>query len=274
MADAASNNDVGPRYAPEVLREPGSLMLAHNESEGLQYHEASEGDYLPEKHSAGNPEKYEISPNDVQCHLPKSSQRRKRSRWLAVSIATSCALLSGLGIGVGIGYASHTSHGNAPTPSSASPVIATTPKPTPTSSGVISGTTGIANFQCNSTSTNNTYTTSSSANNGGIYTFTEDCFTDYETGLQTLANRTTVNVTDVGAATTYSFQSCMDNCVALNAKTGVLICQAVTYTANLTFAVQMAGSNCWLKNARGLRHNGRGDLGWNYNLMASAYLDL
>lgn len=76
---------------------------------------------------------------------------------------------------------------------------------------------------------------------------------------------------DLAAKTVYSFESCMDQCALYTGNQGdAQLCQAVTYSANLTGNVQANAGNCWLKSARGIRNN------WNpqdnYDLVASAYI--
>jgi len=273
MANSLPHNHGPMGFASEVLREQNGLIVVQNDSEGFKHFTANEYDHAMEKQPGVATEGQRMLPDDTAHLSPTSRQRRKRFGWLALALATFCALAVGLGIGIGVGYASHVNQGTTTAGGGPSTVTLTASVPTSTSSGVVSGTTGIANLQCNSTVENNAYT-AGATNYQGPSTFTEECYTDYQSGVSNFPNGTTVQVYDVNTATTYSFQSCMDNCVAFNKAKGSVSCRAVTYAANLTFAVQTHGANCWLKNTRGARHNDQGMDGWEYNLMASAYLNL
>ena len=89
----------------------------------------------------------------------------------------------------------------------------------------------------------------------------EECGIDYQVNV--LNWNSTSNITNVALRTTYSFEACMDQCSLFNsqqvspsqaANGGVDNCQAVTYNANLTFALADNGGNCWLKSSRGQKY--------------------
>lgn len=269
-----------------------------------QHLEAPAWDYSAEKRALSASEA-EPMPYEMQQQLPTSSVRQRPRRWVLIIIIVVVALAIGLGIGIGVMYASKAHHDNTlessnaaaatmtppATATSSAIVITSAPASVPTTlatssattsssttstrSGVTSGTTGIANLECNNTSIDNTYTTPSTVSNGGKpHTFTEECYTNYSIGPMVLANGTEVTVWDATVMTTYTYQSCMDNCVAYNAAQGAVVCQAITYYADLSAAIQRNGGNCWLKTSRGARHNGaEGDFA-DDGLLASAYLIL
>ncbi|KAF2716356.1 hypothetical protein K431DRAFT_19646 [Polychaeton citri CBS 116435] len=166
-------------------------------------------------------------------------------------------------------HADHPTSRSATMGSSASSAASTTastntiPSSTPTAT---SGTTGIAAFACNSSSISSTYTTSDDT------VFMEECYTDYASGSPTW-NSTSSEIANLGRATVYSFRACMQACDDYNNNVDPedTQCMAVSYNANLTYAVQAYGGNCVFKNTRGAGSNGED--GVDYGLVASAYVD-
>lgn len=260
MTGEARQESLRAKHAPELAGDRDGLMLAQPDSEGLQHHDP--GSDAPILDKEGH-----ITPDTSPNYLAAGGRRHNRFGWLTIA-AILIALAIGLGVGVGVGYAAHSSHGSdAARSKNAATVTVTASPPTTTIFGVTSGTTGISNLVCGN---NNSYTSPSYSSNQPN-TFTEVCNTDYGAGSQTLSNGTTVYVDNLKWNITYSFQHCMDNCVSYNAQMGAVICQAVVYTANLSFAVPRYNGNCWLKSSRG-----RGGIveGPGYSTYAAAYLDL
>ena len=138
-----------------------------------------------------------------------------------------------------------------------------------TSSAVTSGTTGIAAFSCNATASDSTFTTSSGAS------FREECYTEYKPGGQVLngssASSGSAVVDDIADFTTYSFQSCIEQCTAYNQLPDTETpCRALSYFANLSEVLPQSSGNCFLKNGRGGRYDS--SAGINYALVGSAYM--
>ena len=175
-----------------------------------------------------------------------SRPKSRRLPWIAAVVLGSLVVL---GAGIGVGYGAHTR----------SSVLRTKPTSTPP---VTSGTTGITAFSCNVTG-QNTYETSDGTK------FREECYTAYKGG--TLNSDLNANISNAGHLTVYSFESCMDSCAEFNRRfMGSSSCQAVSYNADLTFAIPRYGDNCWLKDMRGERYWGEPEE--NYGLVASAYI--
>ena len=63
----------------------------------------------------------------------------------------------------------------------------------------------------------------------------------------------------------------MDRCDQWNSNaTTETHCGAVTYNANLTYAIEKWQANCWFKNARGVAYAGNWDE--NHHLVESDYI--
>jgi hypothetical protein len=264
MTGEVRQESVRAKHAPELAGDRDGLIPAQPDSEGLQHHDP--GSDAPILDKEGH-----VTADTSPDHHRAGTRRQKRFSWLIIATIFT-ALLIGLGVGIGAGYAAHRSHDSAAARSNnaVATVTVTATLPTTTISGVTSGTTGLANLVCGN---NTTYTTPSysSSNNEQPTTFTEQCNADYGSGSQTLLNGTTVYVENLQWNVTYSFEHCMNNCASYNAQVGSVMCQAVVFTANLSFAVPLYQGNCWLKSARG-----RGGVvqGPNFATYAAAYLDL
>ena len=196
--------------------------------------------------------------------------KRKRLIWIIIG-AILLALAIGLGVGLGVGLSQKSSkttenvsnggisEGASASTTTSSSIASTTA--TATSSAVTSGSTGLAEFSCNSTET----TTSQSGT-----PYIQECFTQYQVGHPSYyADTDNVTMSNLGGKiTVYTFQDCLDKCDERNAAGTTPPCRAVTYYANLTAPIQAWGGNCFLKNDRG---NGYQTDKVDYSHTASAY---
>lgn len=215
---------------------------------------------------------------ESSAHSQSSSSKRKRVIWIVIA-AILLALAIGLGVGLGVGLSqkSSTTTSNASNNSeeatsdsnnntSTSPTTtSTTTTTTPTSSAVTSGSTGLAQFSCNSTKT--------TLSPGHGVPYIQECYTQYQTNHPSYYSTPSHNITMTnlgGKITVYTFQDCLDKCDEWNfsAGGGQPACRAVTYYANLTVPIQRYGGNCFLKNDRGYGY--QNDV-VDYAHMASAY---
>lgn len=185
--------------------------------------------------------------------------------WIATGFAVLVVLGIALGAGLGVGLSNKGQSQTSPsTPatsaSSLAPSDTTTAPPTPTKSTtasttssafVTSGTTGLAANSCNFTTPKTYYAPDGTG-------FTEYCFTDWPN--REAAADGVGNVTDLRAATVYTFEDCMQKCLDYNESfvSGATRCTAITYNSNLTsiIAVGRQGGNCFLKNKRGVYQQG------------------
>lgn len=167
--------------------------------------------------------------------------------WLLIG----ALLLVGAGVGLGIGFGLRSNP-----PRAASPTNSTSPSSTPTNPSttnspstapVTSGTTGVAAYNCTST-TPFQYTTSDGTN------FTEHCGVDWTNGTRAADGNGTVQ--DISQVLAYTIESCVANCVAWNwnavSTHSDILCNAVTYNANLTSSFPKHKANCWLKTKHGV----------------------
>lgn len=214
---------------------------------------------------------------ESSAHSQSSSSKRKRVIWIIIA-AILLALAIGLGVGLGVGLSqkSSTTTSNASNNSeeatsdsnnntSTSPTTTSTTTTTPTSSAVTSGSTGLAQFSCNSTET--------TLSPGHSVPYIQECYTQYQTNHPSYYSTPSHNITMTnlgGKITVYTFQDCLDKCDEWNfsAGGGQPACRAVTYYANLTVPIQRYGGNCFLKNDRGFGY--QNDV-VDYAHMASAY---
>lgn len=143
-------------------------------------------------------------------------------------------------------------------PTTSTPTTATA---TPSYSAVTSGTTGIAEFSCNSTKT-------TESSDGTPYV--QECYTQYQTNHASYYSEDgNVTITNLGGKiTVYTFQDCLDKCDERNAAGEDPPCRAVTYYANISAPIKMWGGTCFLKNDRGY---GFQTDPVDYSLTASAY---
>ena len=186
--------------------------------------------------------------------------------WALTAGIVLLVLGAGVGVGVGVGVAGNnksssdaapdTADADNQDPADTSPSKSTSPSasasPSSTSSApVTSGTVGLADNSCTS-STPRTYTASDGSH------FTQFCFTDWPNGE--VAADGTGKVKDLLALTLYTFEDCMDACLEYNEDLDDqdTSCSAVSYNSNLTsiVAVGKQGGNCFLKNKRGKDHTG------------------
>lgn len=190
--------------------------------------------------------------SDYMIDFRKFKQRKKMVFGVSVCwwmiIGGLVLVGAGVGLGVGLGIRSNTSDAspNSTTPSSTTstdPTTASSPSPLP----VTSGTTGIAAYNCTSTTTLQ-YQTSDGTN------FTEHCGVDWTNGTKAADGNGTVQ--DINQVLVYTFESCVANCVAWNWNAASThsdnLCNAVTYNANLTLSYPKHKANCWLKNKQGV----------------------
>lgn len=221
---------------------------------------------------------------ESSAHSQSSSSKQKRVIWIIIA-AILLALAIGLGVGLGVGLSqkSSTTTSNASNNSeeatsdsnntSTSPTTTskTTTTTTPTSSAVTSGSTGLAQFSCNSTET--------TLSPGHSVPYIQECYTQYQTNHPSYYSTPSHNITMTnlgGKITVYTFQDCLDKCDEWNLSAGggdgggggQPACRAVTYYANLTVPIQRYGGNCFLKNDRGFGY--QNDV-VDYAHMASAY---
>ncbi|CAK1359037.1 hypothetical protein CB0940_05305 [Cercospora beticola] len=179
--------------------------------------------------------------------------KRKRLIWIVIG-AILLALAIGLGVGLGVGLSqnSNDEDQNAETGDSqeatqtdlpTTTITPTSATSTPTSSAVTSGSTGLAQFSCNSTET----TTSESGT-----PYIQECYTQYQVNRPSFYNPSNTTLSNLGGKlTVYTFQDCLDKCDERNEAGTNPPCRAVTYYANLTKPIQLWGGNCFLKNDRG-----------------------
>jgi hypothetical protein len=203
------------------------------------------------------------------AHADPSIGRRKRWIWITVGLL-ALAIALGVGLGVGLSRKSRTSNTTENTSegsisegtrTTSSTTTTTTSTATPAASAVTSGSTGLAEFSCNSTET-------TSSSDGTPYI--QECFTQYQVGHPSYYSATNnVTMSNLGGKiTVYTFQACLDECDERNAAGTEPPCRAVTYYANLTVPVNAWGGNCFLKNDRG---NGYQTDPVDYSHTASAY---
>ncbi|KAF7187640.1 hypothetical protein HII31_10979 [Pseudocercospora fuligena] len=189
----------------------------------------------------------------------KSADAAKRERWIWIFIgAILLALAVGLGVGLGVGLSQSNSDKESEDQSSSqgdsqgvsnntsSPTASTTASSTEsaTSSAVTSGSTGLAEFSCNSTET-------TESESGTQYV--QECYTQFQVGHPSYYSvNDNVTMQNLGGKiTVYTFQDCLDKCDEWNSDGNNPACRAVTYYASLTAPIQMWGGNCFLKNDRG-----------------------
>lgn len=222
---------------------------------------------------------------ESSAHSQSSNSKRKRVIWIIIA-AILLALAIGLGVGLGVGLSQKsstttsnasnnseeaTSDTNNNTSTSPTTTSTTTTTTTPTSSAVTSGSTGLAQFSCNSTET--------TLSPGHGVPYTQECYTQYQTNHPSYYSTPSHNITMTnlgGKITVYTFQDCLDKCDEWNLSAGggdgggggQPACRAVTYYANLTVPIQRYGGNCFLKNDRGFGY--QNDV-VDYAHMASAY---
>lgn len=194
---------------------------------------------------------------------PSADLTTNRKRILGFRIRTVSAIAAlivvialgvGIGAGVGIGRQQRTKDPSSLSTTSGLPSTSSVSTPAPSSSGsptstqdvapVTSGTHGIAANSCKSKDPQ-TYRT------GKGTTFVAYCFTDWPTGHRAFDGDGIVK--DIGKATVYDFESCMEECEKFNDENGnETRCWAITYSANLTSSIGGQGGNCFLKDRRGI----------------------
>ncbi|KAB8223183.1 hypothetical protein BDV33DRAFT_200734 [Aspergillus novoparasiticus] len=227
--------------------------------EGLEYNRYAEGlQYVPPEPARNGvangpymieqfPEKG--SPQNRICGL------RRTSFW--VILALLIAFIIGGAIGGGIGGSLAAKKSTNPQPSipasttSSDPVTSTSATSssesgrsitasTTSSAPVTSGTSGIAANSC--PGINQTIVTGSTGS-----AFTILCGVDWPKGVQAINGKG--KVSDIGRATVYSIQECIDSCLGSHKDD----CKGVTYSANLTSSFDGGqDGNCFFKDQAGI----------------------
>lgn len=216
-----------------------------------------------------NESSFSSSPRD-DCNTSGVRSPRLRNIILGCGSGTLLLLLLAVGLGVGLGISSASAHKSTLTQSGSAATAPGTQQVSPTSkvSPLTSGSNGIAVYSCNDSTPHDIYSTPHSTE------FREECHIVYRTGTQSY--NSSINVSDISKLTVYSFESCMDHCAAWNAdmlkaNSSGLMCGAVSYNANLTFAVNQWNANCFLKTTRAATPY-TGTQNENYSLVGSAYV--
>ncbi|KAJ2902884.1 hypothetical protein MKZ38_010695 [Zalerion maritima] len=216
--------------------------------------------------------------NNAVPAIDNHSPSRKGKRLLGLPVVAFWAIIGagvlvislGVGLGVGLGSkksSSDSDNSGAPatasnTPasvtadsdqeSSASPSASATESSESTSTSsapVTSGTTGIADNSCDSSSPETYFATRDEV-------FTAYCAIDWPNGIE-LFDDSSATVSDIYSDIVYTFEACMDLCVDYNVGRDDALCNAVTYASNLTSSIAGQGANCWLKDGRGLDYSAR-----------------
>jgi hypothetical protein len=184
---------------------------------------------------------------------------------IGIAVVLGVALGAGLGIGLkhndtvpAAATTTTTTSANATAvpestkpPTTTKPSTSTTTKdlPSPTTSYVTSGTSGLAANSCNSTDPKNYFAPDGTQ-------FTEYCFTDWPDGAAAADGQGKVQ--DLDAVTVYTFEDCIQNCLDYNQGLAAneTQCRAVTYNSNLTSIIEVGqqGGDCFLKNKNGASH--------------------
>ncbi|KXT16016.1 hypothetical protein AC579_9509 [Pseudocercospora musae] len=191
----------------------------------------------------------------ISAAASTSGNAGKRKRWIWVLIgAILLALAVGLGLGLGVGLSQSnsdkepenqsSSQGDSGGVSNSTSSLTASATASATSSAVTSGSTGLAEFSCNSTET-------TESESGTQYV--QECYTQFQVGHPSYYSiNDSVTMKNLGGKiTVYTFQDCLDKCDEWNSGGNNPACRAVTYYANLTAPIQMWGGNCFLKNDRG-----------------------
>ncbi|OGM47200.1 hypothetical protein ABOM_003895 [Aspergillus bombycis] len=227
--------------------------------EGLEYNGDAAGlQYVPPgmaRNGAANgphvieslPEKG--SPQRRICGLPRTGF------WILLALTT--AFIIGGAIGGGVGGSIAAKKGSSPQPPPASTTAFTTSSTpvtsatsthsersvtasTTSSAPVTSGTSGIAANPC--PGINQTVVTGSTGS-----AFTVLCGVDWPRGIQAMNGKG--KVSDIGRATVYSIQECINTCVGSHKDD----CKGVTYSANLTSSFDGGqDGNCFFKDQAGI----------------------
>lgn len=275
---SALQNSYGPEMAATEFHAdygPQAVPLAHS---------------TPEVVSAQDTAPYYAQQNQKRAHnvAEKSTKEKEKKNkiaglpvagfWLLVGGSMLLMLGVSLGVGLGLGLSSQRSAQSSSTAASsvssgsALPTFTTTliaggqgqitassptsSSPTRSSSSsssssapVTSGTTGLSANSCTSTAVR-TYISASGTS------FTEYCFTDWPNREAAADGNGTI--ADISRTTVYTFEACMEACVAYNSEDPVVQCAAVTYNSNLTsiVAVGRQGGNCFLKDKKGVDRQG------------------
>lgn len=185
----------------------------------------------------------QISPSSV-LSSKKDSPAFNRSRQWPWLVAILISAIVALEVGIGIEYAAFAdmdrpSRLDAATDTNASTATGTLPAAASSqaSSGTPSASDVARHFACNDSVINEEYLYISTS---GVK-FHKDCYVHYVSGDDRIDGDGVVK--DLAEITTYTFESCMDNCAAYSG------CGALTYLANLTWALPSCGGKCILKNA-------------------------
>ncbi|PHH88575.1 hypothetical protein CDD83_7356 [Cordyceps sp. RAO-2017] len=215
---------------------------------------------MSESHRAQHQWQQEADDGDHEAATPLKGVK-KRSKLFGMSAAGFWAviivlLLVILGVGIGTGVGFGVSRGsNRASPSTGNEDMAPTGTAASTSTAtpalVTSGTSGVAANSCNFRSPR-MYTASKG------HDFIQYCFTDWPAGSVAAYGRGTV--ADLGLRTSYTFESCIEECVKYNKELGgrINMCEGVSYIANLTSSIEVRklGGNCFLKDKKGIDSGG------------------
>ncbi|KJZ74473.1 hypothetical protein HIM_06069 [Hirsutella minnesotensis 3608] len=194
---------------------------------------------------------------------PLTTTRQPPRRKVLLFAIPAVLVILGVALGLGLGLGLKRGGATAPPTSSASPTShipsrsqssSTSASPTsaaPSAPVVTSGTHGLAANSC-TFQTPRTHLASQDTR------FTQYCFTDWPNGSEAADGKGRVR--DLRRATVYTFEACMDECVAYNrgVARGAPTCQAVTYNSNLTSIIEEGrqGGNCFLKNKKAVNIQG------------------
>ena len=196
---------------------------------------------------------FEKMPSSSSNGSPKRGKMR-----IGIGVAVGILILTGcLGIGFGVGLRSK------PAPSDQHDENkAVGPPP------ITNGSSGIAAYSCNTTEPSDIYTAPDGTQ------LREECHVVYREGTLSYNNNTST-IEDISRHTAYTFEECMDYCASRNddlkiSNSSEAKCGAVSYNANLTFAIDKWGANCFIKTGRGAPYSDTP--GENYGLVASAYV--
>lgn len=258
----STGNDLRDSFGPEVT----PYQRIHPQP--LEY----ANQIVAKSHEIVAAKPHETTEIEPPQHQSTHGEKRKILGLLPIHFALVAAILlivlgAGIGVGVGIGLkqgssssSSSSSSGDNSTisPSSSSTIPSTTSSPTsestttPPNPIATSGTHGMAANSCNFTQPKVVPAQDESL-------FSLYCFTNWPPG-----GDGDDKVSDIGFATVYTFEDCIQKCVDFNiknknGKTGKK-CAALTYGANLTDALEVKhlGANCWLKDKRGKSSGGGG----------------